>query len=93
MLEPLSLHDWLVVDRGQEFLTGDGVIGHIQVFLGIWEALNKNTPLERSFFANIEGAIDSFAPWLAEKVTDENITVEQVTLEHAAVEPQAAVLL
>jgi hypothetical protein len=66
MLEPLSLNDWLVVDRGQEFLTGDGVIGHIQVFLGIFEALNKNAPLERSFFDNLESAIDSFAPWPAE---------------------------
>ena len=65
VLEPMSLNDWLVIDRGQEFLTGDGVIGHIQVFLGIYEALSKSAPLERNFFDNLDSAIDSFTPWPA----------------------------
>ncbi|CAN5380844.1 hypothetical protein BH09ACT1_BH09ACT1_24810 [soil metagenome] len=63
VLEPLSMDDWLVVDRGQEAITGDGTIGHIQHFLGMYEALRRSDPLGRYFYGDLESAVDSFAPW------------------------------
>jgi hypothetical protein len=62
LLEPLSDHDWLVVDLGQEALTGTGVIGHIQYLSGAYEALDLSDPLGRSFFDSFDCAAQYFAP-------------------------------
>jgi hypothetical protein len=58
-LEPQSLTDWLVIDSAA---AGD-VVGHIQLFLGVYEVLTKAAPLERGFYDTLHSAIDSFAPW------------------------------
>jgi hypothetical protein len=63
-LEPISAGNWLVTDIEEHRLTGDGVIGHIQLFLGIFETLRRNAPLERHFFDSLASAVDSFAPSL-----------------------------
>lgn len=44
-LEPVSAGNWLVADLGEHRLTGDGVIGLIQLFLGIFETLRRNARL------------------------------------------------
>lgn len=62
-LEPLSMDDWLVIDSGQEAITGDGIIGHIQHLLGMYEALRLSDPLGRFYFSDLDSAIESFAPW------------------------------
>lgn len=59
-LEPLSETDWLVTDEGQLLLTGDGVIGHIQYFLGVYRVLKRSEPHGRSFFDTRESAVESF---------------------------------
>ncbi len=61
-LEPISAGNWLVTDIEEHRLTGDGVIGHIQLFLGIFETLRRTAPLERHFFDSLASAVDSFAP-------------------------------
>jgi hypothetical protein len=64
-LEPLPFGDWLVNDEGQRQLTGDGVIGHIQLFQGRYETLHLSAPLEREFYDSLETAVNSFAPHFA----------------------------
>jgi hypothetical protein len=68
-LEPLPFRDWLVTDEGQRQLTGDGVIGHIQLFHGRYETLHLSAPLEREFYDSLESAVDSFAPHFAAIIT------------------------
>jgi hypothetical protein len=63
VLEPLAHNDWLVIDRDQATLTGDGVIGHIQLLFGVYETLNRSDPLGRSFFETLDSAVEYFAPW------------------------------
>jgi hypothetical protein len=62
-LERLSQSDWLVIDGDQTKLTGDGVIGHIQLLLGLYETLHLAAPLDRSFYGTLKDAVESFAPW------------------------------
>jgi hypothetical protein len=63
ILEPLSDSDWLVIDRGQEKLIGDGVIGHIQALHGRFETLRLSEPLGREYYDKLDDAVDSYAPW------------------------------
>lgn len=47
-LEPLSLTDWLVIDTDEALLTADdGVIGHIQYLLGLYEVVQRADPYWR----------------------------------------------
>lgn len=62
VLEPLSMDDWLVIDLGQESIIGDGVIGHVQHFVGMYEALRRSDPLGRYFYGDLASAVDSFVP-------------------------------
>jgi hypothetical protein len=81
VLEALSMDDWLVVDRGQEAITGEGTIGHIQHFLGMYEALRRSEPLGRFYYGDLDSAIDSFVPW----DVNGRDTVEDARTGHAGI--------
>lgn len=62
-LEPLAQDEWLVIDRDQTALTGDGVIGHIQLLSGVYKTLKVSEPRTRSLFGTLDSAVEHFAPW------------------------------
>jgi hypothetical protein len=61
LLEPQSANHWLVIDRSREFLSGDGLVGRIQMMRGIYEAIGAE-PGERRFFDSLDSAVGSFVP-------------------------------